>query len=468
MKNPLRAFTDASAGKWLFTSIAPLAIWGLLLHYSTLNNAQAAFIAVTAWAICAWVTNIFGDVIVGIMLPGLYIVFCQGVDFGVVYGPWRSEIWILAVGGFILSAIIEETGLGRYIAMNSVRLMGGSVAGAIIGFMLGAIILSPLIPSIMGKTAIFCGIAVSLCEALGLKKGGREGTAIALGTIIAVAATKIAWLTGSGDTIMGMGILDSIAGTHTSWMQYAIYNAPPALLYTVLSVALVILVLRPPLRQKPAKDGGPAPDLGMPPMNGVQKRALCLLLLTIVLLATDNFHGLSAGIIMMLIPGIAALPAVNLLDARRLSKINFAPIFFIMGCMAIGSAGSYLKVTQWMAGILMPLFADSDSLWMTVYAYMAGAGANFLLTPLGTVSTLTAPLAELGLQTGVDPALLYFAFQYGVDNIIFPYEYAIYLYFYATGWINLRYMLLVMSIRMVLTAFFIAWIARPYWEFMLK
>jgi len=68
------------------------------------------------------------------------------------------------------------------------------------------------------------------------------------------------------------------------------------------------------------------------------------------------------------------------------------------------------------------------------------------------------------MQMGIDPRLLYFSFQYGLDNLIFPYEYALYLYFFSTGYINFKDMVLVMAIRIVLAGAFVACIAMPYWR----
>ena len=65
---------------------------------------------------------------------------------------------------------------------------------------------------------------------------------------------------------------------------------------------------------------------------------------------------------------------------------------------------------------------------------------------------------------GMDPRLLYFSFQYGLDNLLFPYEYALYLYFYSSGYIQFKDMLLVMALRMILTGVFVALIAMPYWR----
>ena len=92
---------------------------------------------------------------------------------------------------------------------------------------------------------------------------------------------------------------------------------------------------------------------------------------------------------------------------------------------------------------------------------------NFLLTPLAATSTLTAPITELGMRMGLDPRILYFSFQYGLDNLIFPYEYALYLYFFSSGYINFREMVLVMAVRMLLAGLFVACIAMPYWRLVL-
>ena len=55
----------------------------------------------------------------------------------------------------------------------------------------------------------------------------------------------------------------------------------------------------------------------------------------------------------------------------------------------------------------------------------------------------------------------------GLDNLLFPYEYALYLYFFSSGYINFKEMLLVMAIRIVLAGAFVAFVAVPYWRLVL-
>lgn len=108
------------------------------------------------------------DVAVGVLLPILYTLLC-GVSQKVVFAPWLSDVGIIVIGGFTLGKIIQVTGLGKRIALTCVKLTGGSFAGALAGITIGAAILSPLVPSIMGKAAILCAVALALCDALDFK-----------------------------------------------------------------------------------------------------------------------------------------------------------------------------------------------------------------------------------------------------------------------------------------------------------
>lgn len=449
--------------KWAVNLALPLALYFVLPRSETLTPPMIAFLAVTLWAVISWALDTLNDIAVGILLPILYVLFC-GTTQKVVFAPWLSEVPIIVIGGFTLGKIIQVTGLGKRIALTCVKLTGGSFPGALAGITLGAAIVSPLVPSIMGKAAIFCAVAVSLCDALDFKPKSREATAVVLGTCIAVGSTKLAYLTGAGDLVMGMGIVDKVMGIHTSWLEYAKFNFPPAMLYTVMSLGIVLVVLRSSVSKSVLCAVVQQKHAELGEVTDEQKRALVLLCLTLLLLATDKLHHLSAGTVLVIITALAFMPGIGLMDGKRMASINFAPLFFIMGCMAIGSAGGFLKVTHWLAGLVLPLFSETGTCMASACSYIVGVVLNFLLTPLAATSTLSAPITELGMQMGLDPRILYFSFQYGLDNLIFPYEYALYLYFFSSGYISFKDMVLVMALRMVLAGVFVAFVAMPYWR----
>ena len=282
-------FNPSMLAKWALSLILPLGVYLLLPRDGSLSQPMMAFLAITLWAVCAWAMDTLNEIAVGILLPALYILFC-GVGMKVVYSPWLSEVPIIVIGGFILGKIIQDTGLGKRIALGCVRAAGGSFAGALCGITLGAAIVSPLVPSIMGKAAIFCAVALSLCDALDFKPKSREATAVVLGTCLAVGSTKLCYLTGAADLTMGMGLADKIMGTQTTWMQYALHNFVPGMLYTAMSLAIVLLVLRSPVKKDVLRCVVQEKYRELGVMAPEQKRALALLVLTLALLATDSLH----------------------------------------------------------------------------------------------------------------------------------------------------------------------------------
>ncbi|MDO5538381.1 MAG: anion permease [Desulfovibrionaceae bacterium] len=452
--------------KWAVSLVIAVGAYYVIPRSETLTDPMVAFLAVTLWAVCAWAMDTLNGTMVGLLLPMLYIVVCH-VPQKVVFAPWLGEVAIISIAGFTLGKIVQSTGLGKRIALSCVQKMGGSFAGALAGFTVGAAIVSPFVPSIMGKAAIFLAISISLCDALDFKAGSREATAIVLGTCMAVGGTKLAYLTGAGDLVMGMGLVDKVLGTQTSWVQYAIFNFPPAMIYTALGLVLVLLVLRSSADKATLRRVAQEKYSELGVVSDDEKRAAILFVLTLVMLATESIHHLSTGTTLMFIMGLSFMPGVGLMDAKKLGQTNFSPLFFIMGCMSIGAAGGFLKVTQWLANQVMPLFTDAGASMASVCAYGVGVLLNFLLTPLAATSTLSVPIAELASSIGLDPRLLYFSFQYGLDNLIFPYEYALYLFFYSSGYINFKDMALVMFLRIIMSGLFIACIAVPWWNLML-
>lgn len=451
--------------KWAASFIIPLLVYFILpVDGETLTPPMALFLAVTAWAVVVWATNIINEIAVGLLLPAAYVVLC-GVPQKTVYTPWTSDVPIIVIGGFALGKILQETGLGKRIGLTCVRAMGGSFVGALWGLTLAVFIVSPLVPAVTGKAAIFCAIAISLCEALDFKPKSREATAILLGTCLAVASSKLCYLTGGADLVLGMKLADEVMGTQTTWMQYAYHNVLPGTIYTAVSVGLVMLLLPSKVNREALQPVLEEKLRELGPITQEQKRAAMLMLLTLALLVTDALHGISAGLVLIMITFFAFLPGFRLMDGKRFSSINFAPLFFIMGCMTIGSAGGHLKVTQWLAQIALPFFQGLGPTEAGVSAYVLGIIGDFVLTPMAAITALTSPLVELSLQMGINPRILYYSFQFGLDNYLFPYEYAVLLYFFSSGYMLFQDMVKVLAVRMVVNGLLVAFIAIPFWKF---
>ena len=264
--------------KWLVSLLLPVLLYFLLSTFgdpATLKPEMIMFLSVTLWAVCAWAMGTMNDTAVALILPILYVLLC-GVKQRVVYSPWLGDVAIIVIGGFVLGKIMAATGLGKRIALACIRFTGGSFVGAMVGISIGAAIIAPLVPSIMGKAAIFTAIAVALCDTLNLKPRTKDATAVLLATCVAVGSTKLCYLTGAGDLVMGMALVDKVMGTHTMWLEYALYNFVPGMLYLVMSVAIILVVLRVRIPKEFIQKTVRETYATLGPMSDEQKRALYL------------------------------------------------------------------------------------------------------------------------------------------------------------------------------------------------
>ena len=177
--------------KCLINLLLPFAI--LLIPISAgFTWSMKVFFAITLWAILAWLMETIAETFVAIMLPVFYIIFGLATP-KIAFAPWTTTTPWIVLGGVIFSAIITSTGLTKRIAYFTILKTGGSFKGLLFGITLAGIIISPFIPSAMGKMAVLTPIALGICQALNLPAKSRSATAIMLTMVPPVVKTNF-WM----------------------------------------------------------------------------------------------------------------------------------------------------------------------------------------------------------------------------------------------------------------------------------
>jgi anion transporter len=421
----------------------------------------ATYLAITVWAILGWILETLPENLIAILMPAFYVVFAVGQGKQ-IFSPWASEIPWLVAGGMMMGMIMMQTGLSKRIALWSIRISGLSFVRVMVGLMLAGLIISPFVPSVMGKAAIISVICLGICDALKLKPGSREGSTVLLVGFLSVACPKLAYLTGGGDIVIAMKLAGEVAGTPISWMEYFIHNFPLAILYAVMSFVLVILILRPKLSDD-LTDYVNNEYTALGAVSIDEKKSIGILITLLLLMFTDKIHGVPAGYVLLFMGGICFLPGIDLLDKEKLSKMNFGVIFFVVGSMCIGSAAQAAGIDVWFADLIAPHLQGSQTTSLLGF-YGVGLIANFFLTPLAAVAALTGPFAQIAQAIHIPTNVATYCLIFGIDQYIFPYEYAVLLYFYSQGYMKIKHIILTLGARAILTVLFLLAIAIPYWK----
>jgi len=64
----------------------------------------------------------------------------------------------------------------------------------------------------------------------------------------------------------------------------------------------------------------------------------------------------------------------------------------------------------------------------------------------------------------MNPLPMLYSFLYGLDQYIFPYEYALHMYIFSTGYITPKHMFKGLGLRILFVAVILMLLQVPYWK----
>ena len=400
------------------------------------------FLVITLIAIISFATDSLPQTGVAIALPVAYVVL--GIAPGdVVFSAWLNYVPWMMIGALILSLVLEKTQLMKRIAYHCILLTGASYKGIVMGLIMAA-------------------LAYGVCRAMNLKPG-QASAGIMLAAAFS-ALTPMNWLYSSNLAIL-IGLGQSSGGPASIGWFEVIQHQLPMVLYTV-GLGVLCLVLFRPEEQINGKDYFRGELNKMGSMSKDEKKALVILLILFALLVTSSLTGLEPGWLFAIVPCLCFLPGVDLMNDQDVYKINWGFIFFIAGCLSIGNVAGSLGVGAAVSTYALPVLEGKSYYVFFLFCWLLFFLCNFLLTPLAMMAAFTQPLTEIAINLGIDPTTVYFIVTSGLDQIVFPYEYALYLLVFAFGMIKMKHFVKAMIFKIILNFVIVFALLVPYWNMM--
>ncbi|WP_027719604.1 SLC13 family permease [uncultured Desulfovibrio sp.] len=455
--------------KWLLSLLIPAATYFLVNSAvqadPTLNPHLPAFFTITLWAITVWATDILPAVPTAAAMTFLYLLLGVAKP-PVIFGAWSSFLPWICFGALILSQGLKETGLTKRLALTLMRIVGATLLRVIVSLMTVGIFMAFLLPDIMCRVIVFCAIAHGLVLALELDPESRISSAIIMAGFCAATSPGYGFLTGTEMALIAIDQIKTVIAV-PSWAEYAIANLPFILLYCAFSVFMCYKII-------PGKEHVPHEDhlnevveqhlREMGPMTMQEWKMLGLLVVAITGLLTQKWHGFNGYFVYALVATCAYLPVLNLAKVENVRKLNVGFLVFVVGCLSMGAVAVNLGAAKWFAALVAPMIQDLSPAWLCFSSYLSAVAVNFMLTPLAAVSSLSLPWMEIAQSLGQNPLPMLYSFLYGLDQYIFPYEYALYMYIFGTGCITPKHIFAGLGMRIVFVGAGLLLIQVPYWK----
>lgn len=449
--------------RWPLTLVLPLIVY--FAAPTDISPKAPLFMAMTSMAILAWAFNVFPAIGVAALLTFGYML--GGVaPAEVVFGPWATVLPWISFAAVIIGEAMDQTGLARRLALACLTLAGGSFLGLLWGFFLGGLVLALVLPSIFARMVVFCAIASGIVDTLRLDHKSRMSSAIILMGFMAAAAPQFLFLHTSESFIWAFTMLFKDGSTVDFW-QYAWHGSFFSIVYTLASMAVILVVKGKEnltsMGDAQAFIASSRKELG--PVSGKERKLMVIVLGMVLAFMLQPWTGVDPVFIFAVLAMLCYLPGISILSEESIGKVEIMFLVFITGCMSIGFVGGAVGFNAWAVQQLLPFLQGWGETMSVIIAYISGVAVNFLLTPLAATAAFTPAIGDLGQALNMNPLPLFYAFQYGLDQYILPYEAVYFLYIFITGRVTLSQVIPALALRALLCGVLLAVVAIPWWNF---
>jgi anion transporter len=373
--------------------------------------------ALVVFTVGLWAIGRLPEHVVGLLFFMLAMVLAVAPAQVVFSGFASATLW-LVLGGLIMAAAVNRTGLAQRLATALFERLALSYARLIVAVVIASIVLSFFIPATVGRVLLLLPIVMALAQRVGFQNGTSGYNGLCLATIIATYQCGTTVLPANAPNLVLAGSAEALYGLQITYAEYLWAQFPVlGLVKGAVIVAFVLWLFPATARFTPEARATTS-------LTPEQRRMAMILGAAIALWATDFAHGVQPGWI-ALAAGIACLlPRVGVMPATAFHEVSLGPYFYVAATLGLGLVIQKTGLSDELGRVLHGVLALSPGadftnfIQLSVLAMVVG-----LFTTNPAQPAVLAPLAEyFAHATGwpLKSALMVIAM--GFSTFLFPYQ----------------------------------------------
>jgi len=382
----------------------------MLVNSEALSTPQVYVLFLLVFSVCLWITEAIPPFAVGLMIIG-FLIFSLG-NYYVQVDPenasaltqkyaqtWSNSVIWLMLGGFFLAEGMQKVGLDRTVFSLSIKRFGSKPKYVLLGLMLTTAIFS-MIMSNTATTAMMIAAVSPFIKTLDPNAKFTKG--VLIGVPAAAAMGGMGTIIGSPTNAIAVEALNN-HGIRFGFLEWMSIGFPSAIILTLIfwfwltkryvpNVEHIDLsFLNESKDRKREEESDRIFILRKKLVSGV-------LIFTLVLWMTSNFHGIPASTV-SLVP-IILLTMFRIISSNDVRKLPWDTLMLVAGGMSLGLAiqetglANYyvtqLKDFEMSFALLVAFFAI---LTVVLSNFMSNTAATTILIPIAIIMAPGHPLA---------------------------------------------------------------------------
>jgi anion transporter len=336
----------------------------------------------------------------------------------IVFSGFASATMWLVLGGLFIAEAVRTTGLGRRFADVLFGRFTRTYAGLVAEVAIAGTVLAFFMPATVGRVLLLIPIVISLAERVGFRRGSSGFNGLCMIAIIISYQSGIGMLPANAPNLVLAGAAEALYGVHFIYAEWMWVMFPVlCLLKGMVLIALTCWLF--PARMEP--QSAPPPPA---PMSAEEWRLAVILVIALVLWATDFLHGIRAGWIALAAAVACLLPRIGMLSGEAFNEVRLGAFFYVGAAIGVGAVVNESGLGELLGRALLGSFNIQQGADFTNFM-----GFSLFATVVGLVTTnpaqpaVVAPLAQQFAEAAgwpLNTALMTMAV--GFSTMLLPYQ----------------------------------------------
>lgn len=305
----------------------------------------------------------------------------------VIFSGWTgSTIWLVA-GAYLIASAVRSSGLGQRLSYAFILRFVRGWRSIILSIFALTFVLSLLIPHPWPRAFLIMSVMTVVIRSANIPR--RDATAIGFTVFAASVPVSLIFITGDA-TINPLAA--SYAEETVSFLRWLQVIGPPAILLSVLTLVLILLLFRPsaPVHLDPAEIRLAQKALG--PISRLEIRTLIWVGVAVALWMTNGVTGLDIGWITLLVAMLMSMPVVGeVLGPKDWGEVPVHVMVFLTAAIAIGKVGADTGMNAWIADTLLPASIPGHPVLLALTIALIAVVIHMLMGSVIAVMGVTIP-----------------------------------------------------------------------------
>ncbi|MCG3400586.1 SLC13 family permease [Staphylococcus massiliensis] len=255
-----------------------------------------------------------------------------GLPESILFESLNQHIVWLMIGAFIISGIIEESGLlQRFVKLINRKCE--SIQKLTLFTFIKIQCLSLIIPSTSSRAMAM----LPIYRAMTVKFPSQKlFLGLLIPTLILIASNLS--LIGAGSHLVAIGILEKQTSKTISYLDFLIWGLPFGILFGIFATCILYVLTKENVQRSHDIDIKNEAEVNFKvPFSQKEKTTIICVVITLLLWVLEPLHGLDIAFTTILMALIMLLPQLNLLHWKKgLKHISWSLIFFVASSSALG------------------------------------------------------------------------------------------------------------------------------------